>query len=356
MGLFAFYGDGATVTEDPREEHALQAVRLLATGSLDDVTLVELPDPQPGPGEVVVALKTAALNRRDWWTIIRPTPFALPCTLGSDGAGIVQAVGEGVTGSKPGDEVVIYPNLDWARGDDVPGSGWEILGVPTDGTLATAIRVPAEIVRPKPSNLTWDEAAALNLAGLTAYRAVGQARLAAGDSLAIPAAGSGVSTFLVQIAAALGVRVYVTSSQQWKLDRARELGAAGGVLYTAADWPEQLLALNGGPFDAVIDSVGPAVWQHALGILRRGGRLVNFGATSGPDATVNVRSLYFDWRSIVGTTMGSPEEFDALLEHVASASWRPVVDSTFALSEWRAAFDRLNSPNRFGKVVLRCEP
>lgn len=334
----------------------MQAVRLLATGSLDDVMLVEeLPEPRPGPGEVVVALKAAALNRRDWWTIIRPTPFALPSTLGSDGAGIVSAVGDGVTNCRPGDEVVIYPNLNWARGAEVPGPDWQILGVPTDGTLASAIKVPSEVVRPKPANLTWDEAAALNLAGLTAYRAILQARLAAGDSLVIPAAGSGVSTFLVQIAAAMGIRAFVTSSQQWKLDRSKELGAAGGVLYTSEDWPQQLVALNGGTFDAVIDSVGPAVWPQALGILRRGGRLVNFGATSGPDASVSVRGLYFEWRSIIGTTMGSPEEYDALLEHVSNASWRPVVDSTFALSDWRSAFDRLNSPERFGKVVLRCE-
>jgi NADPH:quinone reductase-like Zn-dependent oxidoreductase len=326
------------------------AVELQEFGPPQGLRPVELPDPVPGPGEVRVDLVAAALNRRDYWIRIGGKA-SLPAVLGSDGAGVVSAVGEGVAGVREGDEVVINPSLDWGPREDASGPDFRILGVPDQGTYAERIVVAAAQVRPKPRRLSWLEAAALPLAGLTAWRAVvthGEA--GPGRTLLVPGAGGGVATFAVQIAAALGARVLVTSGSPEKLDRARSLGAAGGVDYRDDGWPEQVR-----PVDAVIDSVGAAVWPGALRALRPGGRLVNFGDTGGDTAEVAIHHLFFSHLRIQGTTMGSPREFDALLEHVEQAEWRPVIDSVFPLVDAAAAHARLDAPDRFGKIVLEVD-
>ncbi len=323
------------------------AVELQRFGPPDGLQAVELPDPIPGPGEVRVDLVAAALNRRDYWIRVGGRA-ALPAVLGSDGAGIISAVGEGVNGAREGDEVVINPALGWGEREDAAGPDFRILGLPDQGTYAERIVVAAEQVRPKPKRLSWLEAAALPLAGLTAWRAVvTHAQAGPGTTLLVPGAGGGVAGFAVQIAAALGSRVLVTAGSPAKLERARSLGAAAGALYRDPDWPEQL-----GPVDAVIDSVGAAVWPGALRALRPGGRLINFGDTGGDHAEVDVDRLFFAHLRIQGTTMGSPREFAALLAHVEQAEWRPAIDSVFALRDTAAAHTRLESPERFGKVVL----
>ena len=325
----------------------MRAIQLQEFGDPDGLRLVELPDPEPGPGEARVDLVAAALNRRDVWIRIG-RKIELPAVLGSDGAGIVSAVGAGVERPRVGDEVVINPSLDWGPDEEASGPDFRILGVPDQGTYAERIVVAAHQVRPRPRRLSWLEAAALPLAGLTAWRAVvthGEA--APGRTILVAGAGGGVSTFLVQIAAALGACVLVTSSSPEKLERARDLGAAGGALYTDDDWPGQVA-----PVDAVVDSVGAPVWAGALRALRPGGRLINFGDTARATAEVDLSRLYFGYLRIQGTTMGSPREFDALLEHVDGATWRPVIDSVFPLERAADAHRRLAAPDRFGKVVL----
>lgn len=325
----------------------MKAVELRGFGGPEQLVPAELPDPRPGPGEVRVDLVAAALNRRDWW-IRRGRNIELPVVLGSDGAGIVSAVGGGVQGVAEGDEVVINPALDWGDGEEAPGPDFRILGAPDQGTYAERIVVAAHQVRPKPPGYSWLEAAALPLAGLTAWRAaVTHAEAGRGRTILVPGAGGGVATFVVQIAAALGARVLVTTSSEEKLERARVLGAAGGVLYTEDGWPERVK-----PVDAVVDSVGGVVWPGAFEALRPGGRLVNFADTAKSLAEVSVTTLYSRYLRIQGTTMGSPREFDALLAHVAEAPWRPVIDSVFALAEAAKAHERLDAPDRFGKVVL----
>jgi NADPH:quinone reductase-like Zn-dependent oxidoreductase len=268
--------------------------------------------------------------------------------LGSDGAGVVSAVGAGVEGIAVGDEVVVNPSLDWGPSEEAGGPRFRILGVPDQGTFAERIVVAAYQVRPRPRNLTWVESAALPLAGLTAWRAmVTLAGAAPGRTILVPGAGGGVATFAIQIGAALGARVLVTSSSSEKLARAEGLGAAGGVDYRDKRWWEELGAL-----DAVVDSVGPQVWPGALRALRPGGVLVSFGDTGGDETPVDVATLFFGWLRIQGTTMGSPREFDKLLAHVAGAAWRPVVDSVFPLRDAGLALERLDAPDRVGKVVL----
>jgi zinc-binding alcohol dehydrogenase/oxidoreductase len=301
----------------------------------------DVDDPVAGPGEVVVELRAAAVNRRDLLVRNPPGPayqFDLPLIPGSDGAGVTRDTGE---------EVVIYPGLGWGPREDAAGPDWRILGGPDDGTYAELVKVPAENVFAKPKRLSWEEAAAFPLAALTAYRALFEVGgLTGGDSVLILGAGSGVSTMAVSLAAQAGCRVLVTSSSQEKIDRAKELGAAGGVLYTEEGWAEAA-----GPVDVVLDSVG-TTWRESLEALRRGGRLVVYGGTGGPEVTLDVRALYLNWQSIRGTTMGSRRDFEGLMRMVESGRWAPVIDSVRPLAGAEAAHDRMMAGEHFGKLVL----
>jgi NADPH:quinone reductase-like Zn-dependent oxidoreductase len=298
-------------------------------------------DPVAGPGEVVVELKAAAVNRRDLLVRNPPGPayqFPLPVIPGSDGAGVRRDTGE---------EVVIYPGLAWGEREDAGGPDWRILGGPDNGTYAELVKVPEENVFQKPARFSWEEAAAFPLVGLTAWRALfAVGRLRGDETVLVLGAGSGVSTIAVSLASHLGARVLVTSSSLEKIERAKELGAAGGVLYTEEGWPEAV-----GPVDLVLDSVG-TTWRDSLRALRKGGRLVVFGGTGGPEVMLDVRAVYLSWQSILGTTMGSARDFAALLRMVEGGSWRPVIDSVRPLAEAEAAHDRMKSGEHFGKLVL----
>ena len=305
----------------------------------------EAPDPVAGPGQVLVELHAAALNRRDVLVRNPPGPaydFPKPFVAGHDGAGVRRDTGE---------EVVVYPNVGWGDRDDLPAPGASFIGGPNDGTFAELIAVPAENVFPKPARLSWEEAATLPVAGMTAYRALHPVgRVGVGETVLVLGAGSGVSTFAVALAAQAGARVLVTSSSEDKIERARELGADGGVLYTQGDWPAAVRELAPDGIDLVLDSVGPT-WGDALRTLRRGGRLVVFGGTGGPTVELDVRFLYLNYLSILGTTGASPRQFGDFLDVAGQGSWRPVVDSVRPLAEAESAYERLKG-DHYGKVVL----
>jgi NADPH:quinone reductase-like Zn-dependent oxidoreductase len=280
----------------------------------------------------------------------------MPFVPGSDGAGIVSAVGAGVRRLSEGDEVVIYPSLRWGMLKSHPSADFEILGGPTDGTYAEFIRLPAENVLPKPPHLSFEEAAAFPLAGLTAWRAlITKAQVKPGERVLIPGAGSGVATIALQIAKLAGARVYVTSHSDDKLRRARDLGADGAINYTAADWPDGIRRSSGGGFEIVIDSVGAATFNHALELLVLGGRMVTFGTTSGSGTDLEIRKFYHKQISLMGTTMGSPQEFVEMLGAVNGGRIRPVIDRVFPLGEASAAHRRLEQQEQFGKIVLSVE-
>jgi zinc-binding alcohol dehydrogenase/oxidoreductase len=322
----------------------MQAVLVREGGAL---TFESFPDPEPEPDEVVVELRAAAVNRRDLLVRNPPGPayhFPLPLIPGSDGAGIRRDTGE---------DVLLYPGLGWGDREDAAGPDWRILGGPDHGTYAELVKVPRENVFPKPRRLSWEEAAAFPLAGLTAYRALFNiGGLRDGETVLVLGAGGGVSTLAVQLAAQAGMRVFVTSSSEEKIARARELGAEGGALYTQGDWPAEIRELTAGRgVDVVLDSVG-STWGDSLRCLRRGGRLVVFGGTGGPTVEVDVRLVYLSWLSILGTTMGSGRDFGALLGMVENGSWTPVVDSVRPLAEAESAHDRMASGLHFGKLVL----
>jgi zinc-binding alcohol dehydrogenase/oxidoreductase len=321
----------------------VQAVRVHEGGTL---RCEQAEDPVARPGEVLVEIRAAALNRRDLLVRNPPGPtytFPMPFVAGHDGAGVRRDTGE---------EVVLYPAVGWGPNDDVP-NGLRFLGGPLDGTFAELVSVPEENVCSKPPRLTFEEAASLPVAGLTAYRAlVPVGGLVAGETLLVLGAGSGVSTFAVSVAIQLGARVFVTSSSEEKLERIRGRGAADGVLYTQEDWPEHVRELTGGAgVDLVLDSVG-STWPDSLRCLRRGGRLVVMGGTGGAEVEVDVRFVYLNWLSILGTTLGSPRQFGAFLDLVQQGAWQPEIDSMRTLAEAEAAYDRV-AGEHFGKVVLR---
>ena len=320
----------------------MQAVRVHEGGSLVHETV---PDPEPGDGEVLVELRCAALNRRDSLVARGVYPFPLPLIPGSDGAGVRRDTGE---------EVVVYSAFGWKPGAPFPGDDFEILGGPRDGTYADLVAVPAANLFPKPARFSWEEAAAFPLAALTAYRALfTRARLQPGETVLVLGAGSGVSTFAIQLAAQALARVIVTSSSDEKLELAQALGADAGVNYVSTpDWPAAVKELGGA--DVVIDAIG-STWQQSLDCLRgRGGRVVVFGATGGTEVELEVRPFYFSQHSLLGTMMGGPDDFAGLLRMIEQGSWRPVIDSVAPLADAAGAIERMVSGSQFGKLVLTC--
>jgi zinc-binding alcohol dehydrogenase/oxidoreductase len=317
----------------------MRAVALRRCGGPEVLEPTDWSDPEPPPGWVLVELRAAALNWHD--VIVRRGDYAveLPQILGADGAGVRRDTGE---------NVVILPSLHWGADERHPGERFEILGDRTDGTYAELVAVPEENLFPLPSGFDWPEAAALPLAGATAYRALfSRGGLRSGETVVVLGAGSGVSTIAIALAKMAGARVLCTSSSVAKLERAAELGAAGGVLYTDPDWPRQLEQA-----DLVVDSVG-ATWPDSLSILKPGGRVVAFGATGGDQATVDVRPFYFGQFSLLGTTMGSPRDFAGLLALIAQhPGWRPSVEAVLSLDDAVAAHERMERREHFGKLVL----
>ncbi len=330
----------------------MNAIVLTETGGPEVLRIGTAPDPVAGPGQVVVDLRTAALNRRDVFLRKGIAPSPLPVIPGSDGAGVVRAVGAGVGGVSEGDEVVILPSLGWGGGEDAPAPGFRILGGPDDGTYAEQIVVPAENVLPRPSRLSWEESAALPLAGLTAYRALfSRARARSGETVLILGIGGGVATIALGMARAAGCRVIVTSASHEKLARARELGAAAGVNYREDDWVAQVKEASGGGVDVVVDSVG-ATWPDSIASVRPGGRVVVFGGTGGAKVELMVRPVTMGQVSLLGTTMGSPRDFAGLLAAVEHQGWAPVIDSVRPLAEAADAHAREEAGEHFGKLVL----
>ena len=311
-----------------------------------ELSYEQVDDPVAGPGEVLVELRSAALNRRDLLVRKPPGPaydFPKPFVAGHDGAGVRRDTGE---------EVVVYPGVGWGGSDEVPDPAFRLIGGPLNGTFAELIALPEDCVFPKPARLSFDEAACVPVAGLTAYRALFPVgRLVAGETVLVLGAGSGVSTFAVGLAAQAGARVLVTSSSEEKIERSRRLGAEAGVLYTDAGWPDAARELTGGRgVDLVLDSVG-STWQDSLRCLRKGGRVAVLGGTGGPQVELDVRFLYLNWLSILGTTLGSPRQFAAMLERVQEGSWHPVIHSVRPLAEAAASYEELKG-GHFGKLVL----
>jgi zinc-binding alcohol dehydrogenase/oxidoreductase len=308
-----------------------------------------VPEPEPAADEVRVRVVASALNHMDLWvTRALPKP-PLPHIPGCDVAGVVDAVGDGVEGLAPGDEVVINPGVSpvediIALGNDSPlGPGFKIFGEHCRGGHATHAVAPARNVVRRPASRTWEECAAYPLAYLTAYRMLRRAQLAAGQTLLVVGIGSGVSCAALALGQAMGARVVVTSRSPEKRSQALTLGAADAFDSTADRWAVTA--------DVVVESVGPATWEQSVRALRAGGRLVVCGGTSGSKVELSLPRLFFKQIAVIGSSMGSYQEFDALTGLVELGL--PVqIDGSYRLTDYPAALERLETGEQLGKIVL----
>ncbi|MDX1917601.1 MAG: zinc-binding dehydrogenase [Candidatus Caenarcaniphilales bacterium] len=314
----------------------------------------EVPEPEPEPEEVVVKLEAAALNHRDLWIRKGVYPkMKLPCILGSDGAGSVAKIGSKVKNEWLNREVVINPSMHWGNNNLIQGPNFKILGMPDQGTFAEYICVPESCLNLKPLQLDFREAAALPLAGLTAYRAcMIKGRIPEAHNVLITGIGGGVALFALQISIAAGVKVFVTSGHDAKLQRAIEHGATGGVLYTDENWADELLKLCPGGFDLIIDGSGGDNLASLVEIAAPAGRIVIYGQTKGALADLALRTLYTKQLIILGTTMGSEQDFRGLLSFCAAKNIKPIIDQVFSIKSIEKAFERLENAQQFGKIVL----
>ena len=330
----------------------MRAVRL---NGINQLEIADVPVPTPKAGEAVVEIRAAALNHRDVW--IKAGQYAglkWPSIPGSDGAGVVTAVGEGGDESWIGREVIIYPAFGWGEDDRAQSSStFSILGLPRDGTLAERIAVPVEQLAEKPAQLSWEEAAALPLAGLTAWRAVStRAQLHARERVLITGIGGGAAVFALQFAVAHAAEVWVTSSSQEKIDGAIALGAKGGADYTQENWAADLGKRAGG-FDVIVDSAGGPGFESLIDLAAPGGRIVFFGATRGNPPLLPMRKVFWRQLSLLGTTMGSPSDWRAMLQYVAQHAIKPIVSDVIPIKRAEEAFALMERGGQFGKIVVR---
>jgi NADPH:quinone reductase-like Zn-dependent oxidoreductase len=313
----------------------------------------EYKKPKPVKDQVLVRVKYAALNHRDLWLRQEQAQhFPEGIVLGSDGCGVVEEVGEDADPLLVGSEVVIYPSLDWGTNPLVQSDAFRILGFPDHGTFAEYLAISKKYIFEKPGHLSFEESAAVPLSGLTAYRALfTKARLRSNEKVLITGIGGGAALWALQLAVGYQARVYVTSGSDDKLSKAKALGALGGYNYKDPQWAEAARKEVGG-FDIIIDSAGGSQFSKYIELAMPGGRIVNFGRTAGNITDISTRLLYWKQISIMGTTMGTRDEFLSMLHFLESRSVRPVLDKTFPLSEIDAAFLRMEKSDQFGKILL----
>ncbi len=340
----------------------MKAVAIRAHGGPEAVELLDLPLPAPGAGQALVRVRAAALNHLDLW-VRQGWPglkLTFPHVLGSDVAGVVEALGPGVEGWRVGDAVVVNPSLGCGRcerclaGAENLCRQFAILGEHVSGGQAEALVVPARNLCAKPGNLTFEEAAAVPLTFMTAWHAVAvRAALRPGETILVHAAGSGVGVAAVQIAKLLGARVIATAGSAAKLEKARALGADELVNSETQDFLAEVKRLTGRRgVEVVFEHVGKATWERSLLCAGVGGRVVTVGATTGYDPPTDLRQVFFRQLSILGSTMGSAAELLQVLAFVGEGRLRPVVDRVLPLAEARAAQALLAGRALFGKIVL----
>lgn len=343
----------------------MRAIVLHRHGGPEVLEPAELPEPTPGPGEVVVTVHACALNRLDLWVRggLPGLTLPMPHILGSDIAGVVTELGPGVPDEWREREVVLNPGLSCGRcefclaGQDNLCASYRILGENAPGGYVERIAVPLTNLVPKPAQLSWVEAAAFPLTFLTAWQMLTlRADVRPGETVLIHAVGSGVGTAGLQIAKLLGAHVIALASSDAKLERARALGADATIRSSDADWPKQVRALpevGRRGVDVVFEHVGAATWAESIKLCRKGGRVVTCGASSGWDARTDLRHVFFRQIQLLGSTMGSKASLFTITKLIGEGKLRPVVDRVFPLAEAEQAHRYLDRREQFGKLVLR---
>lgn len=325
----------------------------VCTGINEPLIYQEAPTPTPQPGEVLIALKAAAFNHRDWW--IQKGQYAnlkYPIILGSDGAGIVAEVGSKEDQHWLGKAVIINPGMHWGNHPDYHSKDFQILGLPQNGTLAEYVVVPVTNIFLKPTYLSFEQAASIPLAALTGYRALfTKAKIQKGDTILITGIGGGVALMMLQMAVAIGANVYVTSGSDEKIDKAVQLGAKLGVNYKMSGWHKLFQSATNG-FDAIIDSAAGDGFKHFIDLANPGGRIVFFGGTQGPITTINPQKTYWKQLQILGTTMGTPAEFQNMLNLFQDHQIQPIIDEVVALHNAELGLRKMDDAQQFGKIVV----
>ena len=327
----------------------MKAIVIHEDGGPEVLRYEDVPDPVAGPGEVLIRMRAASLNHLDVWTRKGLPSVPKPRILGADGSGIVEALGDGVSGFEPGQPVVINPGLEH---DGVI----HVIGEHTQGVHAELAAVPATNVYPLREGLSFEQAAAFPLVYESAYRMlVTRAGLRADEWVLIWGIGGGVASAAFRIAQALGAHTIVTSGTAEKLAKATELGGDVAVDHAEGDVVAAVKEATGKGADVVVETVGDATWKRTLDAVRPGGRVVVCGATSGPNPPAALHRLWWKQLDILGSSMGTREDFEAVYDLVAAGA-TPIVDSVFPLAEARAAHERLESGEQFGKIVLSIGP
>ncbi|HXV71658.1 MAG TPA: alcohol dehydrogenase catalytic domain-containing protein [Acidimicrobiia bacterium] len=334
----------------------MKAWQLEDTKGIDSYVLNDVPEPDPEPGEVRVDLRYSGLNHLDIWTSMGlPAPRHLPHTTGADGAGVIDAIGEGVAGHEIGDEVVIDPSLscgtcDYCLNDEIVYcSEFKILGEHVPGTFSEKIVVPAKNIQPRPSALDWEVAGSFGLAGATALRMLEKAGLEQGETVLVVGVGGGVSASAMYLAMAFRADVYVTSRSQEKIDWAISEGAKGGF-DSSSEFGTEMADLGGA--DLVVDNVGPATLRQSMRAAKPGGRIAICGATSGPKFELTLPVLWFKQLELVGSSMGNHAQFARALNWIRIGKSKSPVARVFPFDELPAALRFLDSGEQTGNVVL----
>jgi len=341
----------------------MKAIAITAHGGLENVRYLDLAQPQPGPREVLIETRAAALNHLDIWVRngLPGSKLAMPHVLGADGAGMVAEVGAEVRSIRVGDRVLINPGLNCGvcefcqAGEHSQCVAFGIMGETCPGSFAEYVKAPQENVHPVPEGLSWEEAAAFPLVFVTAWRMlISKAAIKPGEDILILGIGGGVSTAALQIAKAIGLRVFATSSSDEKLQQAKTLGADIVINYTTQDFAREVREITKRRgVDVVVDSVGGETWVKSLGSLVKGGRLVTCGATAGPRPQTDLQRIFWNQLSVFGSTMGNRREFSELLNFVRKRGVKPVIDRVFSLSEGAQALAWLEGGKQCGKIVLQ---
>jgi NADPH:quinone reductase-like Zn-dependent oxidoreductase len=334
----------------------MKAWQLEDTNGIDSYVVNDLPEPEPGRGQVRVKVRTSGLNHLDIWVSMGlPAPRHLPHTAGADAAGVVDAVGEGVAGHEVGDEVIIDPSLSCGKcafclnDDIVYCPDFAILGEHVPGTFTERVVVPAINVIPKPAAVDWDVAGSFGLAGVTAIRMLEKADLKRGETVLVVGVGGGVSASALSLAQAFGARVYVTSRSQEKIDWAVGEGAVGGFDSTS-EFGKEMAALGGA--DLVIDNVGPATLKQSMRAAKAGGRIAICGGTSGAKFELNLPIIFFRQLELVGSSMGTHAQFARALNWIRLGKAKAPVAKVFPFAELPKALRFLESGDQVGNVVL----
>jgi len=322
---------------------------IVITAESEPIQLVDLPKPEIKEGQCLVRINYASLNRRDQWIREGMYPnIEFGSVLGSDGCGVVEE------GSKKwlNKEVILNPNVNWGIDPVAQSEEYSVLGMPTNGALAEYLIVPEDRLNKKPSHLSSEEAAAIPLAGLTAYRTVftkGQVRK--GMKVLVTGIGGGVAQFASQFSAALGADVFVTSGSDHKIVKACSQGVQAGFNYKNEDWIKEASKVGG--FDVIIDSAGGDLLNAYLKLVKPGGRIVVYGSTTGVPKKMDIFKLFWSQAQIMGATMGNDQEFKEMVQFVSDHRLKPTIDETFDLEAYLLAFDRFKSTDHFGKIVLK---